>query len=71
MMSNIDVPQHREDYDERYDYCIENWGHESELWMNCITRIADDSTETSSTAVSTQQTQYMYTTVHGNTGTST
>jgi len=70
MTTSVEVPQHRETYDERYEYCNEFWSHESELWFNCITRIAHEETA-ETTTTNSRETSWFNTTVHGNTGTST
>ncbi len=61
-----DVPQHREDYDKRYTYCEKYWLHDSEAWMTCITEVAENRLEpTTSIGMDSQ----MNTTIYGTSGT--
>ena len=62
---SIEVPQHREGYDKKYEYCDQFFSVDTEAWMECITRIAEKPQVVTTTILDT------YTTVHGQTVTST
>ena len=61
---SIEVPQHQEGYDKRYQYCEQFFSIDTKAWMECITQIAEKPQAV--TAILDT-----YTTVHGQTITAT
>ena len=61
---SIEVPQHQEGYDNRYQYCEQFFSIDTEAWMECITLRANE-TQLATTI------EYTYGTVHGQTITAT